>query len=94
VLALLADQILAVVSRVSAPTPMVREAVSPTPVCAPRLRSAAAEWPRVVQNFQLVRLQLGDIAPHLPLTGLELGCKLVNTLAYPCETERKLLHIG
>ena len=47
-----------------------------------------------VQNFQLVRLQLGDIAPHLPLTGLELGCELVNTLAYRCETEREVFKLG
>ena len=47
-----------------------------------------------MQNFLLVRLQLGDIAPHLPLTGLELGCELVNTLAYRCQTECKLLQIG
>jgi hypothetical protein len=47
-----------------------------------------------VQNFLLVHLQLGDIAPRLPLTGLELGCELVNTLAYRCQTECKLLQIG
>jgi hypothetical protein len=47
-----------------------------------------------VQNLLLVRLQLGDIAPHLPLTGRKLGCELINTLAYRCQTERKLLHIG
>ena len=47
-----------------------------------------------MQNFLLIRLQLGDIAPHLLLTGRELGCEQVNTLSYRCETERKLLHIG
>ena len=47
-----------------------------------------------MQNFLLVRLQLGDIAPHLLLTGRELGCELVDTLAYRCQTERKLSHIG
>ena len=47
-----------------------------------------------MQNFLLVRLQLGDIAPHLPLTGLEVGRELVDTPAYRCQTERKLLHIG
>jgi hypothetical protein len=44
--------------------------VSPTPVCVPGLRLVAAEL-ALVQNFLLVRLQLDDIAPHLPLTGLE-----------------------
>ena len=47
-----------------------------------------------MQNFLLVCLQLGDIAIHLLLTGRELGCELVNTLAYRCETESKLFQIG
>lgn len=47
-----------------------------------------------MQNFLLVRLQLDDIAPHLLLSGCELGCEQVNTLTCRCETERKLLHIG
>jgi hypothetical protein len=47
-----------------------------------------------VQNRLLVRLQLGNIAAHLALTGRELGCEQVNTLAYRCHTERKLLQIG
>jgi len=46
-----------------------------------------------MQNFLLVRLQLGDIAPHLLPTGRELGCQLVNTLAHRCEAERKLLRL-
>ena len=40
------------------------------------------------------RLQLGDVTPHLPLTGRELGCKLVHALAHRGEIERKLLQIG
>ena len=47
-----------------------------------------------MQNLLLVRLQLGDIASHLPLTGRELGCEQVDTLAYRCQTERKLFQIG
>jgi hypothetical protein len=35
-----------------------------------------------VPNFLLVRLQLGDIAPHLLLSGRELACEQVNILAY------------
>jgi hypothetical protein len=46
-----------------------------------------------VQNLLLVRLQLGNIAPHLPPTGRELGCEQLNTLAYRCQIECKLLHI-
>jgi hypothetical protein len=41
-----------------------------------------------------VRLQLGDVAPHLPLPFRELGWELVNSLAYPRQTERKPLQIG
>jgi hypothetical protein len=44
-----------------------------------------------MQNFLPVRLQFGDITPHLLLTGRELGGELVNTLAYRRETERKLI---
>jgi hypothetical protein len=43
-----------------------------------------------VKNFLLVRLHLRDVACHLLLNSRELGCELVNTLAYRCETERKL----
>jgi hypothetical protein len=38
-------------------------------------------------------VQLGDIATLL-LTGRELACEQVNTLAHRCETERKLLQFG
>ena len=34
-----------------------------------------------MKNFLLIRLQLGDIAAHLPLTGCELGCELIDTLS-------------
>ena len=47
-----------------------------------------------MKNLLLVRLELGDISPHLPLSIRELGCELVDTLAYRCETERKRLQIG
>jgi hypothetical protein len=47
-----------------------------------------------VQNFLLVRLQLGDVARHLPLTGCELDCELLDALAHRGETERKLSQIG
>ena len=56
-------------------------------------------WPRrarceLVQNFLPVRLQLGDIAPRLLLTGRDLADEQVNTLAHCCKTQRKLLQIG
>jgi hypothetical protein len=56
-------------------------------------------WPRrrrgeLLQNFLPVGLQFGDIAPHPLLTGRELACEQVNTLAHRCETERKVLQIG
>jgi hypothetical protein len=47
-----------------------------------------------VQNFLPVRLQFGDIAPRLLLTGRDLAGEQVNTLAHRCETECKPLHIG
>ena len=47
-----------------------------------------------MSNFLLVRLQLGNFTPHLPLTGRQLGRELVDTLTYRCETEHKLLQIG
>jgi len=47
-----------------------------------------------VKNFLLIRLQLGDVARHLLLTGRELGCELFDGLAYGCQTERKPLKIG
>jgi len=47
-----------------------------------------------VQNLLLVRMQLGNIAAHLAPTGRELGREQVNTLAYCCHTDRKLLQVG
>ena len=46
-----------------------------------------------MENLLRICLQLGDVAFHLPLTGRELSCELINTLAYRCDTQRKLFQI-
>ena len=61
--------------------------------------SRGCGWPRrsrceLVQNVLPVRLQFGDIAPRLLLTGRDLAAEQINTLAHRCETQRKLLQIG
>ena len=69
--------------------------MSPGPVYAPGLRMAAAAAAESLLRIACSSACSLAISPPICLlSGRELGCELVNTLAYRCETERKLFQIG